>query len=207
MPKADTDPPLRDRILAQSLAIIEQSGIEALSLRAVARDLGVSHQAPYKHFASRDHIVAELVAHAYATFSGALSAATKGLEPHARLATMGATYLDYAAKNPLPYRLMFETELPLPQAHPDMLSQARNAFEMLVQALSDLPERQGTSRAQIEAEAMFIWSSLHGAASLERSPAMDTLSLSEGVRERHIDQTLEAISRALGLPNPPTRTA
>lgn len=202
MPKADTSLPLRERILDQSLAIIEQSGIEALSLRAVARDLGVSHQAPYKHFPSRDHVVAQLVARAYATFSGALREAVKGHDAHGRLAAMGVTYLDYAAKHPLHYRLMFETELPASKEHPDMLAQARNAFELLVQALTDLPERASAGRAQIEGEALFIWSSLHGAASLSRSPAMDTLSLIAGVRERHVQQTLEAISRALGLPAP-----
>lgn len=202
MPKADPSLPLRERILDQSLAIIEQSGIEALSLRAVARDLGVSHQAPYKHFPSRDHVVAQLVARAYGAFSTALSGAVKGHDARGRLAAMGMAYLDYAETHPLHYRLMFETELPAPEAHPDMLAQARHAFELLVRALSDLPERAGAERAQIEGEALFIWSSLHGAASLSRSPAMDTLSLSAGVREGHVRQTLEAISRALDLPAP-----
>ncbi len=195
-------PPLRERVLEQSLKIIERSGVEQLSLRAVARDLGVSHQAPYKHFASRDHIVAALTARAYGAFSQALSEASKGLAPHARLTAMGIAYLDYAAQNPLPYRLMFETALPSPQDHPDMLAKARNAFEMLVEALSALPERAGADRARIESEALFIWSSLHGAASLARSPALDTLSLSAGVRDGHVRRTLDGLSRALDLPAP-----
>ncbi len=41
-------------------SIIAERGVEALSLREVARRLGVAHQARYKHFESRDHIVAEL---------------------------------------------------------------------------------------------------------------------------------------------------
>ena len=203
MSQADTPPsPLRERVLEQSLTIIERSGVEQLSLRAVARDLGVSHQAPYKHFPSRDHIVAALTARAYGAFSQALSDASSGLEPQARLTAMGVAYLDYAAQNPLHYRLMFETELPSPNAHPEMLEKARAAFELLVDALSAVPERKGADRARIEAEALFIWSSLHGTASLARSPALDTLQLSEGVRERHVQRTLEGLSHALDLPPP-----
>ena len=201
-PSEAAPPSLRERVLEQSLKIIESSGVEQLSLRAVARDLGVSHQAPYKHFASRDHVVAELTARAYGAFSQALSRASKDLNPHARLTAMGVAYLDYAAQNPLHYRLMFETELPAPHAHPDMLAKARSAFEMLMDALAALPERTNAQRARIEAEALFIWSSLHGAASLARSPALDTLTLSAGVRDGHVQRTLDALSQALDLPAP-----
>ena len=53
---------LREACIAEAFRIIEDAGLEALSLREVARRLGVSHQAPYKHFPSRDHIVAEILA-------------------------------------------------------------------------------------------------------------------------------------------------
>lgn len=202
MAQADTKTPLRERILDQALAIIESAGIDALSLRAVARALGVSHQAPYKHFPSRDHVVAQLVARAYASFTAALRAAMARPEPHARLAAMGMTYLNYAATHPLAYSLMFETDLPAPQDHPEMLAQARQAFDMLVKALSALPERQTAERAQIHSEALFIWSCLHGAASLERSQALETLTLEASVREAHQQNTLSAISRALDLAAP-----
>jgi AcrR family transcriptional regulator len=49
---------LREACVKQALEIIAKGGIDSLSLRDVARRLGVSHQAPYKHFPSRDHILA-----------------------------------------------------------------------------------------------------------------------------------------------------
>ena len=63
---------LREAYVKEALAIIAEGGIDSLSLRDVARRLGVSHQAPYKHFPSRDHILAEVVGRAYAGFAAHL---------------------------------------------------------------------------------------------------------------------------------------
>ncbi|MFX4450801.1 TetR/AcrR family transcriptional regulator, partial [Acinetobacter baumannii] len=52
-----------------------------LSLRDVARRLGVSHQAPYKHFPSRDHILAEVVGRAYASFAAHLEKRPRSDDP------------------------------------------------------------------------------------------------------------------------------
>ncbi|MCG8692745.1 MAG: TetR/AcrR family transcriptional regulator, partial [Minwuiales bacterium] len=60
---------LREACVREALAIIDTSGVEELSLREVARRLGVSHQAPYRHFPSRDHILAEIVTRAFESFA------------------------------------------------------------------------------------------------------------------------------------------
>ena len=57
---------MREACVEEALAIVGEAGLEALSLREVARRLHVSHQAPYKHFPSRDHILAEVVGRAFA---------------------------------------------------------------------------------------------------------------------------------------------
>ena len=61
---------LREACVKEALAIIAEGGIDSLSLRDVARRLGVSHQAPYKHFPSRDHILAEVVGRRFCRASG-----------------------------------------------------------------------------------------------------------------------------------------
>lgn len=197
MPRPETETPVRERILIEARAIIEARGVEQLSLRDVARRIGVSHQAPYKHFASRDHIIAELVARAYSDFSGRLDAAASHGSPHARLAAMAAAYLRYAAEFPLNYRLMFETPLPPVEDHPDMMAKARAAFGMLTRAIAALPERQGVTRDQIEREALLKWTVLHGAASLSHSPAIETLTLSDGLKEDHARLVLDHLEQSL----------
>ena len=71
------------------MAIIAEQGLDGLSLRDVARRLGVSHQAPYKHFESRDHILAEIVSRAYADFASYLDKRTRGKDPYDDLGKLG----------------------------------------------------------------------------------------------------------------------
>lgn len=91
---------LREACVKEALAIIANRGLDALSLRDVARRLGVSHQAPYKHFPSREHILAEVVSRAYASFASHLAKRTRSDDPYRDL---GQSYLDYARKHPAHY--------------------------------------------------------------------------------------------------------
>ncbi len=102
---------VREACIDEALVIIEAEGIEALSLREVARRLGVSHQAPYKHYPSRDHLLAEVVRRAFAAFADHLDARPRKADPFADLHAMGQAYLDYALRHPLQYRLIFGTPL------------------------------------------------------------------------------------------------
>ena len=172
----------RERYLDEAYGIIAEKGLEALSIREVARRLGVSHQAPYKHFASRDHILAGVVARTYAEFSRHLEARPRSDEPERDLYNMGIAYLAYARANPLKYRLMFGTPLPEPGRHPDMMEEAHRAFDILRKRLSSMPRKplgDGPDTASDAGhDAMFVWSTLHGFASIAASDAVATLGMS-----------------------------
>lgn len=181
---------LREACVGEALAIIEADGLERLSLREVARRLGVSHQAPYRHFPSREHILAEVMRRAYDAFSGYLGAVPRGDDPYADLEAMGQAYLRYARQHPLQYRLMFGTALPDPTQHPEMLASARQAFGLLhacimrIHAARAAQEGgwQGVVDAQQTAlDALFIWSSLHGLAGILNGQTLHTLGLPDTV--------------------------
>jgi AcrR family transcriptional regulator len=57
----------------EAFAIVGEKGVAGLSIREVARRLGVSHQAPYKHFSSSEHLLAEIVRRNYVMFSDFLN--------------------------------------------------------------------------------------------------------------------------------------
>lgn len=200
---------LRDACIEEALAIVEEQGVEALSLREVARRLGVSHQAPYKHFSSRDHILAELVARAFATFAAHLDARPSADDASADLAALGRAYLDYASRHPLQYRLMFGTPLPDPGAHPEMMRNARHAFSVLQGVLGRRPAPPGKSRSydEVTLDALFVWSAVHGIASMLQTNAISTLGLSRDVLEASRGHSMSRIGTALGSELPPVAKA
>jgi AcrR family transcriptional regulator len=195
--KRTTD--LREDCVAEALAIIAQDGVEKLSLREVARRLGVSHQAPYKHFPSRDHILAEIVARAFADFARSLDARPVAGDPDGDMGHMGRAYLDYARSHPLEYRLMFGTPLPAPDRHPAMMKEAKHAFSLLCDALERKAAAMGRERTrdEIVLDALFIWSGLHGLASILASSTVTTLGLDRHLLEESRERLLRGFQNAL----------
>ncbi len=190
---------LREACLEEALAIIEAEGVEALSLREVARRLGVSHQAPYKHFPSRDHILAEIVARAFGAFARHLDERPRRADPQDDLAEMSRAYLDYARAHPLQYRLMFGDLLPDLKKHPDMMRQAKHAFALLNDCLARLSAKDGAaaSETDVALDALFVWSSVHGLARILQSRAVQTLDLPPEAVDAAAAHLVARIGRAL----------
>jgi AcrR family transcriptional regulator len=105
---------LRASLLKRSAEIISEQGIEALSLRAVARDLGVSHGAPNRHFKSKADLLATLAADIWQKMQNATLASAKNLEsddPQHYLNALGRGYLRWALENKSAFQAI---------SHPDL---------------------------------------------------------------------------------------
>lgn len=181
MAKTINDLDLKEACIQAAREVIAEQGVEAWSMRDVARKLVISHQAPYRHFPSRDHLLAAIMQRCFEDFAAFLDARSK---THAsdELLGMGQAYLAYAALKPLEYRLMFGTPWPEPAAHPELIRHALHAFDLLRNSLrlrhGDLPAEQ----ARAEQEALFIWSALHGMASITQANVMQHLRLLPGAQ-------------------------
>lgn len=191
---------LREDCVAEALRIIEQSGLEGLSLREVARRLGVSHQAPYKHYPSRDHLLAEVVARAFAAFAQHLDQRPRHSDPHDDMSEMGRAYVGYSLAHPLYYRLMFGTPLPDPQQHPEMMRQAQHAFAQLQDCFSRLPNANDGRDQTLD--ALFVWSVVHGIASILQTSAVSTLALPPGTMASFAAHAFSRLRAALDAPPP-----
>src|SRR2546430_6260512 len=92
---------LRRTLIDAALRIVEQVGPGALSLRELARHAGVSHAAPYRHFASREALLAALAAEGFRGLGAEMAAlASDGGDPLARFAALGLAYVRYAVAHP-----------------------------------------------------------------------------------------------------------
>ncbi|WP_284178058.1 TetR/AcrR family transcriptional regulator [Rhabdaerophilum sp. SD176] len=190
---------LREACISEALQIIEDAGIEGLSLREVARRLGVSHQAPYKHFPSRDHILAEILARCFDEFAMFLDQRPPSTDPFIDLRGMGERYMAYAQLHPVKYRLMFNTPMPDPDAHPQMMRNAQRAFALLRDRLKDMKLRPAGEfhPSSASLDAMFVWSTLHGLASILQSDTLRTLQMSDIELQQAMSRCFARLSLAL----------
>ena len=178
------------------MLIVGEHGVDKLSLREIARRLGVSHGAPYKHFASRDHLLAEIVRRSFDDFARHLDGRPHSVDIDADMASMGTAYIEYALAFPLQYRLMFSTTLPNAVDHPEMKASANHAFDLLLRALR---RKHGDLAPQniIEQDALFVWGTLHGLAGVLRSELIGDLQISQASREGAVRHVLGRIGDAL----------
>lgn len=181
--------------------VIAEHGVERLSMRDVARKLGISHQAPYRHFESRDHLLAEVMRRCFVDFAEFLDQRPRTGHPHADLASMGHAYLDYAECKPLEYRLMFGTPWPEPAQHPQLVRHAVYAFNRLRDHLRSMQDDVPGRDSLADRQAMFIWSALHGMASITQANVMQHLGLAVGVQAELRGDLLARIGLGLQVPD------
>lgn len=204
MPQKTEPPPtaleLRDACVLAAWDVIAERGIENLSLRDVARKLGVSHQAPYKHYPSRDHLLAEVMRRCFERFATGLDARPRFDDPRQDLESLGHQYLAYARQHPLEYRLMFSTPWPASAEHPDLVRDAAHAFDILRQVLRRMAAETSSAAAQTDLDALFIWSAMHGLAGVMNGECLDKLNIEPRLLENATEHIMQRVGRGLMPP-------
>lgn len=156
---------LRTAILDTAEALLQSEGLAALSMREVARRAGVTHQAPYHHFADRETILAELVRRGFDELADRLAAATDHTDPHQpralRIAS-GEAYVGFAIDRPGVFRIMFRTEVCDPARFPAARAAGEHAHGELLRMVQQLH----AGDALTELRASGYWAQVHGLATL-----------------------------------------
>jgi len=188
---------LKEACLNAAREVIAESGLESLSLREVARKLNVSHQAPYRHFPSRDHLLVEVMCRCFREFADNLDARMKNEDPTLDLQALGYQYLNYAKAHPLEYRLMFGTPWPEVARDQEMVKDACHAFDILRSVLKRIYGDDDSVSTFIDQQALFIWSTVHGLVSITEAKAMDHLNISPEVIPLAPQHAIKMLSLAL----------
>jgi AcrR family transcriptional regulator len=192
---------LRKALLECALELADGLGPEAVTTRALARKLGVSHAAPARHFPNRAALLAEVAAAAFERFAVALAQATKSLPSEAAFVGMGRAYVRFALKHPGLLRLMFSPELKrLTEPSEQLDAAAAHAFEVLQSGARAALGNEATEQDVGDA-AFFGWSVVHGAATLWLEGPLQDMGPKQTAKARFLaqsDRAVELAARALG---------
>ncbi|WP_343717971.1 TetR/AcrR family transcriptional regulator [Inquilinus sp.] len=184
---------LRRALVAAARALLEESGPEALSLRDVARRVGVSHNAPYRHFPTKQALLAAVAAEGFAILSARLAE----LPPEAGMAAGFRAYLGFAREQPGLYRLMFDGGLQK-SGDPALWAVGERAYDGLRQAVLSL------APAADRAAVVAAWAQLHGLALLVISGQLADDLVRDGALDALAGRAaaiLEAGLRGAGAPS------
>ncbi|MBN9668963.1 TetR/AcrR family transcriptional regulator [Roseibium aggregatum] len=159
---------LKEALISAGLEILKNEGLEALSLRACAARVGVSHGAPKNHFANLSVLQAAIVAEGFRQFAAAMRTRMADASSQGKAQVMAAArgYVGFAEDNPDLFRLMFSMERQF-DIYPDLLPASQEAYAVLRDVSRYIsPEtcRHPVHRTSVETT---LWSFLHGYASLK----------------------------------------
>ncbi|NWF24746.1 TetR/AcrR family transcriptional regulator [Streptomyces sp. PKU-EA00015] len=164
----EQDEGLRARLVAAGVELVTSRGVEALSLREIARSAGVSHGAPRRYFPTHLTLLSAIAREGFADL--ARRAAEVGevgeaheQDPRARVAELCRVYLDFARTDGGMFELMFRHDL-LKSGHLGLRETSLPLFGRFVDAVAQVRPRPGEDPPQVVATA--LWANLHGVAQL-----------------------------------------
>ena len=168
---------LRKALLQAAERILERDGIQGLTLRAAAREAGVSHAAPKNHFGDLSGLLSELAAVGFERFVAFMQANVReGDPPPQRLAALGRGYVTFARTHPGLFLPMFRSERldmqrPALRAAVDASSRVLSGTVGAVRDESLAPELTMSQAASV----VGAWSLVHGFAMLLLDGRLKTL--------------------------------
>ena len=185
---------LRDALVHAALREAEQGGPEAISLKALAKKLGVSQPAPYRHFADRDTLLIAVTAEAFRQFSAMLRASIVKPSKRSKLSRFAELTLDFGLRRNGIYRLMFASRtMACASTGSELHVAAMETFALVLDALE--APAVGLLR---ERHALQIWAALHGVIMLAEQGLL-TGKVANVTREELVEDIVQQTKMALAL--------
>ncbi|MER5548042.1 TetR/AcrR family transcriptional regulator [Streptomyces sp. NPDC002589] len=201
MPRPSSSPPsrpyhhgdLRAALLKSAERTLRDKGAGALSLRELARDIGVSHAAPGRHFKDKQALLDALALDGYERLNRALAAAAvhPGLDFEERMTALARAYLGFAVENPELLELMFARKHD-PDSSDRLAAAVDQSLGSLTRMVADAQERGEIVPGDPERITMVAAASLHGLAALIASCALDAEEAMNGLAE-HVHLLLNGL--------------
>jgi len=155
---------LRKELLCAAREMLEDGTIASMSLRAVAKKVGVSHTAPYRHFKDKEELLAGIAAIGFNRLTARMAAAVAAHpgDPAGQMQEAGYQYVKLALENPPCVQLMFGDILPCDDTYPELKQAGEEAFNGLKTIIVEGQSLGVFKPGDIELLALTTWSGIHG---------------------------------------------
>jgi len=185
---------LHDALVQAALRDAELGGPEAISMKALAKELGVSQPAPYRHFADRDALLQAVTAEAFRQFTAILREAIGKPSKRSKLSRLAQAALEFGLKRNGMYRLMFASRS---MANAEKDSELHVAAHETLVLLVESFEAPAVGLLR-ERHAMQVWAALHGVISLAEQGLL-TGEAAQITRQELVETIVQQTKAALSV--------
>lgn len=189
---------LRQALIDGAIAILEEEGFKALSLRAVARKAGVSQAAPYNHFKDKNDMLAAIAAKGFEDMAAAQHQAVLQSEKgKSNLIALGREYVSYGLEHPALLQLMFGPEFASPDQYPQLSEVSKRGYQQLINAVEDHITTEDGDHPPTAVGAAAAWAMVHGLTTLMIEGRIDPDLKSPAERNMFIEQVITVLATGL----------
>ena len=159
----------RDRLCEAAERLFAERGPDAVTMRQLASELGVSPMTPYRYFEDKEDILAAVRANGFTRFAEALEQARAGANGARAIGSaVGQAYVDFAIGNPHAYKLMFDFNQPHVDKYPELVAAGQRAQKTMTAHVEDAIA-EGLMAGEPGQIGMMLWAAIHGSVILELS--------------------------------------
>ena len=158
----------RERLCAAAERLFAEHGPDAVTMRQLAAELGVSPMTPYRYFQDKNDILAAVRTNGFNRFAEALEIARDGaVSARAKGAAVGEAYVRFAFEHPHTYKLMFDLNQPDEGDYPELVAAGERARATMSGYVKDQIAAGDLAPGDPHEIGKMFWAATHGAIVLE----------------------------------------
>ena len=159
---------LKNALIKAGADILSKEGVSALSLRKVAHKAGVSHAAPYAHFADKQALIAAISTEGYKKLYEKIAqvAGQYQADPLRRLVEASWAYVQFALDEPDQFKVTLSGMIEKEQDYPAFVETARQTFSLVVDIVAQCQQAGILRNGPADLVAVSAWSLIHGFVTL-----------------------------------------
>lgn len=189
---------LKNALIQAGIDILAKEGVSGLSLRKAARKAGVSHAAPYAHFADKQALIAAIATDGHKMIYARIEQVMQRYpdDPLRQLVETAWAYAEFGFEEPDHFRITFSGVVEKERDYPALVEETRNNYEMVRQIVTRCQAAGILSPGEPDLVAVGVWGLVHGFVSLVQEGQVSHTVLSQYSRREMLIFSLNQITRA-----------